>query len=553
MSDRALFSHVLRKNLFQISKLEDMVSREPKQLSNLSAIGSLRKDYTVTLKGFLGAATRSNPRWNFANEIYARVMSEENGEYVSPEEAAPHYETQRTKSEGMYYLLPKAVFTALNFNKPDIALELAKDWLILASLGMRETAIVPLPLSGAEQIKTKGSDLIRTETPKKLLKGSETNIWANVAASLLETDMQQHYEKLSADYAGDRDIWMDTTEIDIVFALEKINAMVGMQKVKEFASKLDLIHGSDIHALKKQFVKHSAPSSHQDEGNDHIALLGSPGTGKTTIARHLAEFFREKGLISKGHLVEAEPKDLIAEYIGQSAIKTTNLIERAKGGVLFIDEAYGLFKEQGRGNIFAQEAIDTLIPAMENVKDLVVIMAGYPEPMDVMLKSNPGMARRVAHIIKCDDYTVSELMEIADKKLHSRGYHMDHEARALLERKIEKTKENVDPTLWGNGGFVRDYIKNIIREQDSRLIKRNPLKNTDKSDEEAVRKILFRITIEDVAHAEIPMSHFANAEKMQTIGFKLSPAPKAANDSEETPNRDLHVMPAAARAQKLTP
>merc|ERR1719453_836681 len=152
-------------------------------------------------------------------------------------------------------------------------------------------------------------------------------------------------------------------------------------------------------------------------GTLHMIFSGNPGTGKTTVARIVAELLGSMGLIRKGHLVEADRASLVAGYSGQTALKTRQVVEQAMGGVLFIDEAYALVSEDGKDS-FGKEALDTLIKMIEDRRqDLVVILAGYPDEMERLVSTNPGVRSRFPTSIGFEDYTEEELMQIAEQML----------------------------------------------------------------------------------------------------------------------------------------
>src|SRR5690625_1159832 len=164
----------------------------------------------------------------------------------------------------------------------------------------------------------------------------------------------------------------------------------------------------------------------------HMLIKGNPGTGKTTVARKLAELYFEMNLLSKGHFIEAERADLVGEYIGQTAQKTRALIQKSLGGILFIDEAYSLAR--GGEKDFGKEAIDTLVAHMENHhQDFVLILAGYPYEMDNFLQLNPGLESRFPFQLDFPDFTVTQLSEIAEKMISEREYELTKEAAWKLQ------------------------------------------------------------------------------------------------------------------------
>ncbi|HET7525013.1 MAG TPA: AAA family ATPase, partial [Burkholderiaceae bacterium] len=164
----------------------------------------------------------------------------------------------------------------------------------------------------------------------------------------------------------------------------------------------------------------------------HMCFTGNPGTGKTTVAMRMAEILHRLGYVRKGHLVAVTRDDLVGQYIGHTAPKTKEVLNKAMGGVLFIDEAYYLYRPDNERD-YGQEAIEILLQVMENQRDdLVVILAGYKERMDTFFKSNPGLSSRIAHHLEFPDYSVAELQQIAERMLVQTNYRFDDDARAAF-------------------------------------------------------------------------------------------------------------------------
>ena len=184
--------------------------------------------------------------------------------------------------------------------------------------------------------------------------------------------------------------------------MEELDALIGLQSIKHDVK--EIIAYAKVQKMREENGLKTAPVSL------HLVFTGNPGTGKTTVARIMAKLYRQIGVLSKGQLVEVDRSGLVAGYVGQTALKTQQKIEEAMGGVLFIDEAYALAKE---GNDFGQEAIDTILKAMEdNRKDFIVIVAGYTKPMETFIESNPGLKSRFNKYIEFADYTMEELTAI---------------------------------------------------------------------------------------------------------------------------------------------
>lgn len=218
----------------------------------------------------------------------------------------------------------------------------------------------------------------------------------------------------------------------------------------------------------------------------HMVFKGNPGTGKTTVARILGRIFKATGVLQKGHLVECERADLVGEYIGHTAQKTREQIRRAIGGILFVDEGYSLAR--GGEKDFGKEAIDTLVKAMEDHKDeLVLILAGYRNEMQQFLESNPGLQSRFPIQIDFPDFTLEELMEIAGLMLDKRQYTLTAEARQVLRTRLLRYRrlpfgdENA-----GNARLVRNMIERAMRRQALRLVGRPSLSRAELQTIEAV-------------------------------------------------------------------
>ncbi|APC48547.1 stage V sporulation protein K [Virgibacillus halodenitrificans] len=209
----------------------------------------------------------------------------------------------------------------------------------------------------------------------------------------------------------------------------------------------------------------------------HMLFKGNPGTGKTTVARKLAKLYFEMNLLSKGHFIEAERADLVGEYIGQTAQKTRTIIQKAMGGILFIDEAYSLAR--GGDKDFGKEAIDTLVKHMEDHhNDFVLILAGYPYEMERFLTLNPGLQSRFPFILDFEDYEISQLMKIARQMAAEREYRLTKEAEQELRMHLyKKTQEKA--RNFSNARYVRNVIENAIRLHAVRLLKRNNLTTDD--------------------------------------------------------------------------
>lgn len=245
------------------------------------------------------------------------------------------------------------------------------------------------------------------------------------------------------------------------FDLEgELSQIVGLEKVKDFIR-------NQYSVLKAQEKRRNFGVTADTTQSLNMIFYGNPGTGKTTVARLFAKMFKDMGMLRNGQLVECSRVDLIAEYVGQTAVKTTNVFNSALGGVLFIDEAYSL--STGVDNDFGKEAIDTLIKLMEDHRgEIVVILAGYTKEMNEFLKVNSGLESRFPIRLEFQDYNVSELTEIFSKMLDSRGFKIEESAMNLAIEKIEFLKKK-ETAQSGNGRMIRNLIDEMIRNQSNRI------------------------------------------------------------------------------------
>jgi probable Rubsico expression protein CbbX len=198
----------------------------------------------------------------------------------------------------------------------------------------------------------------------------------------------------------------------------------------------------------------------------HMSFTGSPGTGKTTVGLKMADILYQLGYVEKGHLLTVTRDDLVGQYIGHTAPKTKEVLKKAMGGVLFIDEAYYLYKPDNERD-YGSEAIEILLQVMENQRDeLVVILAGYKEPMDKFYESNPGLSSRITNHIDFPDYTVEELLKIAKLMLEEQQYELTPDAEVALADYIRKRKEK---PLFANARSVKNALDRARMRQANRI------------------------------------------------------------------------------------
>ena len=198
----------------------------------------------------------------------------------------------------------------------------------------------------------------------------------------------------------------------------------------------------------------------------HMSFTGNPGTGKTTVALRMAQILHRLGYVRKGHLVAVTRDDLVGQYIGHTAPKTKEVLKKAMGGVLFIDEAYYLYRPENERD-YGQEAIEILLQVMENQRDdLVVILAGYKDRMESFFRSNPGMSSRIAHHLDFPDYPAGDLLQIADKMLAQQNYHFGPGAREAFEQYVG---HRIHQPHFANARSVRNALDRARLRQASRL------------------------------------------------------------------------------------
>ena len=246
---------------------------------------------------------------------------------------------------------------------------------------------------------------------------------------------------------------------DLDTLLAELDELVGLETVKkEVKSRINLIK------VRKLREENGLPNTAMSL---HMVFLGNPGTGKTTVARLMAGLYAAIGVLSRGQLVEVDRSGLVAGYVGQTALKTQEVIQSALGGVLFIDEAYSL--SSGGENDFGREAIETLLKAMEDHRDdLVVIVAGYTEPMEDFIRSNPGLQSRFNKYMEFPDYTGEELMAMFRSRCDKNGYTLTEEAEAYASELFDEMYEERDDNF-GNGRDVRNFFEDAVSRQADRV------------------------------------------------------------------------------------
>jgi len=243
-------------------------------------------------------------------------------------------------------------------------------------------------------------------------------------------------------------------------ALNKLNSLIGIENIKKEANEMVKI---------ARFFSESG-EDFKDKFQSHIVFYGNPGTGKTTVARILSEIYSALGILSKGHLVETDRQGLVSSYVGQTAKQTTDIINKAIGGMLFIDEAYALVKKDGGKSDFGQEAIDTLLKRMEDDRGkFLVIAAGYTDEMNSFLESNPGLKSRFNKFIYFEDYSPDELVQITNKEVKSKNYVLSEDTLNLIKKYFNEQYRNRDKSF-GNARLARNLVENAIKNQLLRMV-----------------------------------------------------------------------------------
>ena len=272
---------------------------------------------------------------------------------------------------------------------------------------------------------------------------------------------------------------------------EELNSLIGLSNVKQEIKEI-----SDFAAVQNARAERGLPTS---EMSYHLVFTGNPGTGKTTVARLVAQIYKELGILSKGHLIEASAKDLVAGYVGQTATKTYDIICKAHGGVLFIDEAYALMDSTGQG--YGHEAVDTLLKEMEDHRgDLAIIVAGYDDEMEQFINSNPGLKSRFNRFIHFEDYSAEEMLLIFKSLCKKNAYTLD----PLAEKKVSDYLDYICANKtdgFANARTARNFFESVITKQAARI----------SSVEDKTDALLSTICVED-----IPWS-VSNENKEETL------------------------------------
>ena len=330
-----------------------------------------------------------------------------------------------------------------------------------------------------DEIILQQMDLIRSMTERNL-RSMDADFWGT---PLMEKKVTEKAEKPAEKPAAQAEKPEQKEEIPpkekIEDLLAELDGYVGMDAIKEEVRSL--INMVQVYKLRRE---NDLPTT---DMSLHMVFSGNPGTGKTTVARIMARIYHSLDILSKGQLVEVDRSGLVAGYVGQTALKTQKVIEKAMGGVLFIDEAYAL---NGKSeNDFGQEAIDTILKAMEDHRDdLVVIVAGYTELMNRFIHSNPGLESRFNRFLMFEDYTPEQMVAIFKMQCKKGCYVLAEGTEELVRDFI--SEESADDSF-GNARGVRNLFEHILVAQNNRLAKM----------EQVTREDLMQILPDDVLRA----------------------------------------------------
>ncbi|HIT50049.1 MAG TPA: AAA family ATPase [Candidatus Pelethenecus faecipullorum] len=343
-------------------------------------------------------------------------------------------------------------------------------------------------LDHGDKMLAKRYYMLAAEQMLKMAKMSEGELQKarlNRAKSILDfaENITVQKNKTSDQNASESNVTVKEAEkISLEEALRRLAQLEGLDKVK--SQVCDWVDQIKVFQMRKSRGMKIPDMSY------HLVFTGNPGTGKTTVARLMAQIYCSLGILSEGHLVEVDRSDLVAGYVGQTAIKTREVLKKAYGGVLFIDEAYSL--ASGSGNDFGTEAIDTILKEMEDKRDnLVVIVAGYEYLMQKFIDSNPGLRSRFKNYIHFTDYTGKELFNIFLGLCRKSQYLLDEQAKGILSAYFHDLYANRNKNF-GNGRDVRNIFESIVTKQSKRVARL-----TDPSNEE-----MMTITVMDLPFSE---------------------------------------------------
>ena len=323
-------------------------------------------------------------------------------------------------------------------------------------------------------------------------RGSLEDIAERISSNRSDADDNSYDDKDNRELAED----YKSVNSNKTSALERLDQLIGLGGVKRQIHTL-----LNVQIVNKKCEEYKI--LRQPIGK-HMIFTGNPGTGKTTVARLVGEIFHEEGILSKGHFIEVSRADLVGKYVGHTAQMVKDVVKKAKGGVLFIDEAYTLI---GDGDDFGSEAISTLVKEMEdNRDDLVVIAAGYPALMREFMFSNPGLQSRFPMTIEFPDYSTEELIQIFKMYCKENSFNIDaallERVKAVFKAEAARRREN-----FGNARMVRNYFEKMVMNQANRLVEDNTLDRQD----------VMEFTIDDITGISISRCYTENKKGFQIV------------------------------------
>lgn len=290
---------------------------------------------------------------------------------------------------------------------------------------------------------------------------SDFNKQVKLQARELKDSVVRHYGHLRlVDICNTNEAIAEENEKSLKQLVTELNELVGLESVKQKVK--NLVAFQQIQLLRKEKGLTSPKRTL------HLSFTGNPGTGKTTVARIVGRIYKQLGLLSKGHFIEASRTDLIAGYQGQTALKVKAVIEKAKGGVLFIDEAYSI-TENEHTDSYGRECLTELTKALEDYRDdLVVIVAGYTQPMKKFFESNPGLKSRFNTFIEFEDYNTDELTQMLCKMCQNEDYDLDQSALTTIKSSIDRIILQKE-CQFANGRFIRNLFEDMIMNHAQRV------------------------------------------------------------------------------------
>ena len=290
---------------------------------------------------------------------------------------------------------------------------------------------------------------LKLQVGKRSLKYTKKELTKETLSTIVEDDIKEVFAENSSQKVN-----IKIDEVKLQKSLSELNNLKGLESVKKEIN--------EIVKLARYYSRQG--ESLQDKFASHFVFLGNPGTGKTSVARLFSQIYSALGILSKGHLVEAGRKEFVGRYIGETAIKTSDLIDKSIGGTLFIDEAHSLVKSNNPSNSdFGSEAVDILLKRMEDQRgEFITIAAGYSDQMKLFLKSNPGLDSRFTNTFLFEDFTPKELLHITEEQFKIKNYQLSPEAKVLLEQHYEKIYTERDNSF-GNARVIRNIVESLLK------------------------------------------------------------------------------------------